>query len=121
LSSSFIWSIFFCAYIPATPPISQANTAVLLSVAVTLLLLKNKQISLYQFLDFVWLPLNHPRSGTMLFGITAYSNAAGTGADTINMSSSSVSSSVVLFLSKAYSSVIHNDPSVSSSALISVS
>ena len=60
LFSSFIWSIFFYTYILATPPLSQANTAVLLSVAVTLLLLKNKQIPFYQFLDFVWLLLNHP-------------------------------------------------------------
>ena len=57
----------------------------------------------------------------MLFGIIAYSNTAGASANTINMFSSSISSSIVLFLSKAYSSVIYNNLSVSSSTLISVS
>ena len=41
-------------------------------------------------------------------------------ADTVNIIFSSVSVSVALFLSEAYSSVIFNDPSIFSSALISM-
>jgi len=38
----------------------------------TLLLLSNNYISLYQSSNFVQSSSNHPGSGTMLFGITAY-------------------------------------------------
>jgi len=54
----------------------------------------------------------------MLFSITAYSITAG--ANTIDISSG-VTSSVVLFLSKAYSLMILNNPSISSNVLMSVS
>ena len=73
-SSSFIWLNFFYTYISATSPLSQARIAmILLSDAITLLLLRNNQISLYHSLNLIWLPSNYPRSGTILFGITAYS------------------------------------------------
>ena len=50
----------------------QAKIAVILSsVSKTLLLLRNNLISLYQSSNFVQSLLNHPRSGTILFGITA--------------------------------------------------
>ena len=72
-SSSFILLIFFSVYIHATPSLSWANTVmILLSIAITLLLLRNNQIPLHQSSNFVWLLLNYPRFRTMLFGITAY-------------------------------------------------
>ena len=100
--------------------LNQANIAViLLSVTITLLFLKNRQIPLYQFSNFVLSPSNHPGSGTMLFGITVcailwYS------VSTVNISLdvSNVASSVVLFLFNAFSLVILNNPSISSSTSI---
>jgi len=44
---------------------------ILLSVSITLLLLRNSQIPLHQSLNFVLFPLNHPGSGTIFLGITA--------------------------------------------------
>ena len=70
-SSSSLLS-FLCIYMPTTPPLSWAKITVILSlVSMTLLLLRNNYISLHQSLNFVWSPSNHPRSGTMFFGIPA--------------------------------------------------
>ena len=70
LSSS---SSFFYVYMPATPLLRWAKIAViLLSVSITLLLLKNNCISLYQSLNFVWSLSNYPGSSTIFFGIPAY-------------------------------------------------
>ena len=93
---------------PAIPPLSQARIAViLLSVIITLLLLRNNHISLYQSLNFIWLLSNHPGSRTILLGITAYSIVLfTTGTSAIDIVSI-VSVSVVL--SKVSSSVILND------------
>ena len=87
-------SIFFCAQIPAMPPLSQASTAViLLSAATTLLLLRNRWIPLHQSSNFVWSLLNHHRSSTMFFGNLAQpfswpitSIGAGAGATDISVS-----------------------------------
>ena len=66
-SSSFFW-----AQISATSPLRWARIAViLLSVSMTLLLLRNNWIHFYQSSNFVWSPSNHSRFGTMLFGIIA--------------------------------------------------
>ena len=77
LSSSSIWSIFFCTYISAMLSLSQTSTVVILSlVAVTLLLLRNKQIFFHQSSNFVQSPSNYPRSRIILFSITVCSIAA---------------------------------------------
>jgi len=89
----------------------------LLSVAVTLSLLRNKWIPFYQALNFIWSLSNYPGSGTMLFNITIYTISTSTSANTVNISSS-VSNSVVLFLSEAYSSVILNNLSIYSNISI---
>ena len=98
LFSSVIWLIFFCVQISAMSSLSQANTTVILSsIPITLLLLRNKYISLYQSSNFVQLPSNYPRSRTMFFNITACTvllYTVGVGAVKI----SSNTSSVVLFL-----------------------
>ena len=122
-SSSFsIWLNFFYTYIPATSPLSWARIAViLLSVAITLLLLRNNQISLYHFSNLIWSPSNHPRSGTIIFGMTAYFVwLYTTSAGTVDISSV-VSVSIVLILSKISSSVIFNDQSHSDNGLMSIS
>jgi len=97
-------------------PLSQASTTVILSsVAVTLLLLRNKWIPLHQSSNFIQSPLNHPRSKTIVLSITVCSNAT----SAVNISSiSGIASSVVLSLFKVYSLVILNNPSTSDSASI---
>ena len=115
--SSFIWLIFFCIYIPTTHSLSQTNISViLLSVAVTLLLLRNKHISLYQSSNFAWSSSNYHGSGTILLNIIAYFVLLYT-ADAVNISSiSDIYGFVVLFSSKMYSLIILNDLSTSDSA-----
>ena len=55
------------------PPLSWASTAViLLSAAITLLLLRNRRIPLYQSSNFIWLPSNHPGSSTIFFSNSAW-------------------------------------------------
>ena len=92
LSSSSSSLSFLCVYIPATPPLRQARIAVILSlVSMTLLLLRNSLISLYQSLNFVWSLSNHPGSSTMFFGIFVYTFSlltAGAGASATNISMS---------------------------------
>ena len=86
---------------------------ILLSVSLTLLLLRNNCISLNQFLNFIQSPLNYPGSSTMFFGVTAYIFsliAAGASATDISVS-------VCLYLSEA-SSVICKDLSCSDNTLI---
>ena len=106
-SSSSSSSSFFCTYMPTIPLLRQARIAViLLLISITLLLLRNNHIPLYQFLNFVWSLLNHPRSSTMFFSITTYIfslNAAGAGVTDISVSVCSYSSEA--------SSAICKDPS----------
>ena len=103
----------FYAYIPAISPLRRARIAViLLSVFMTLLLLRYNCIPLHQSSNFVWFLLNHPRSGTMLFSITAYTFLfiAGAGAADISVS-------VCLYSLEAFS-VICKDSSYSNNASI---
>ena len=90
---------------------------ILLSVTITLLLLRNRQIPLHQSSNFVLSLSNYSRSRTMLFDITAYA-ILWYSANTVDISSdvSDVAGSVLLF--NVFSSVILNDPSISSSASI---
>ena len=81
---------------------------ILLSVSITLLLLKNNQISLHQSLNFVLSPLNHPEPGTILFGMTVYLFCVITNAGATDILSIV---SIYIISVKASSSVILNDPS----------
>ena len=108
-------------YIFMTHSLSQTSTVIILSlVAMTLLLLRNNQISFYQSSNFIQSPSNYPRSETMLLGITAYSVVLyTTSTSTVNISSiSDVTGFIVLFPSKVYSSVILNDLSTSDNTSI---
>jgi len=89
---------------------------ILLSVPVTLLLLRNNLISLHWSSNFVLSLLNHPGSRTILFGIPAYlfCMVAGTSATDISFMYSVISS-------EAFSSVILNDHNCSDNASISFS
>ena len=100
--------------------LSQANTTIiLLSVAITLLLLRNNCISLHQSSNFIWPPSNYPWSDTILFSITTYTVlSCATSTGTVNISSDA--NSIVLFPSEAYFSVILNDFNISSSVSIPV-
>ena len=61
LVSSSSLSSFLCMYMPTIPPLRQARIAVILSsVFITLLLLRNSLILLYQSSNFVWLLSNYP-------------------------------------------------------------
>ena len=101
------------------PPLSWANTTVILSsVATTLLLLRNNWIPLHQSLNFVLSLSNHPRSRTMLFGVIVYMfllYTASTGAVDIS-SVSGIAGSVLLF--DTLSLVILNNPNISSNTSI---
>ena len=102
---------------PVTPPLRQARIAVILSsISMTLLLLRNNLIPLYQSSNFVWSPSNHPGSSTIFFGIPAYifSFIATAGAGAVDISSVVV----CLYLLEA-SSMICKDPSCSDNVLIS--
>ena len=104
---------FFCAYIPATPPLRWARITVILSlVSMTLLLLRYNHIPLHQSSNFVWSPLNHLRFRTMLFGMTVcmFSFVASAGAADISIS-------VFLYSLEAFS-VICKDPSHSNNIFI---
>ena len=114
-SSSSLLS--FCyTYIPATPPLRRARiTVILLSVPVTLLLLRNSLIPLHQSSNFIWLLSNHPGSGTMFFGnpVCLYSwLVTAIGASAVDISVS------ICLLSADASSVILRDPSHSDNASI---
>ena len=119
LSVSFSSLIFFCVYIPAMPSLSQASTAVILSsAATTLLLLRNKWISLHQSSNFIRSPSNHPRSDTIFFSNSAWpfswpitSIGAGAGA-------TDISASVHLLLVLSFEASICKDPSHSDNASI---
>ena len=89
---------------------------ILSSVLVTLLLLRNSLIPLYQSSNFDWSPSNHPGSSTILFGNPActFSLAAtAAGATDISVSACSYSSIEV-------SSLICKDPSRSDNTSISL-
>ena len=102
---------------PTMPSLGQARIAmILLSVIITLLLLRNNHIFLYQSLNFIWSPSNYPGSRTILLGITACSIVFfTTGTSTIDIVSI-VFISVVLF--KVSSSVIFNDSNHSNNTFI---
>ena len=98
------------------PPLSQANTVIILSLAATtLLLLRNKWIPLHQSLNFVLSPSNHPGSETIVSVGTLSLYTAGAGAVNI-LSVSGVAGLVLLF--DMLFSVIFSDPSISSNASI---
>ena len=115
-SSLFSSLSFFCAYIPATPPLRRARIAMIL-LLVLKTLLRNNHIPLHQSSNFIWSPSNHSGSGTIFFSnptwtFSLFATAAGAGATDI--------SSVVVcsYLSEA-SFVIYKDPNHSDSASIS--
>ena len=90
---------------------------ILLFVLLTLLLLRNNLIPLYQSSNFDWLLLNHPGSGTIFFGnpawtflLTAVAVVAG---------ATDISVSVGLYSSVEASSLICKDPSCSDNVSIS--
>jgi len=73
LSSSSSSLSFLCAYILATSPLRHVRIAViLLSVFITLLLLRNILIPLHQSSNFVHSPSNYSGSRTIPLDITAY-------------------------------------------------
>ena len=98
------------------PPLSQTSTVVILSsTTITLLLLRNSWILLYQSSNFILSPLNHPGSRTMLFVSMFLLCTAVTGA--VNISSvSGIAGSVLWF--NTLSSVILSDPNISSNTSI---
>jgi len=62
-------SSFFCIYMPATLLLRQTRiTVILLSISVTLLLLRNNWIPLYQSSNFVLSSLHYSGSRTILLG-----------------------------------------------------
>ena len=88
---------------------------ILLSVSMTLLLLKNNLISFHQSSNFIQSLSNHSRSSTMFFGIPAYlfSFIVTAGAGAFNISSVSI----CLYLLEV-SSMICKDPSYSNNISI---
>ena len=113
--SFYLIDLILCIYFCNTSLIWANTIVILLLIAITLLLLRNKWISLHQSLNFIWSPSNYHGSETILFDITAYSNTASVSTDSVGIFSG-VSSSVVLFLSKIYFLVILNNLSISSNA-----
>ena len=117
-NSSSSLSSFFCAYIPATPPLRQARIAVILSSVLRILLfLRNNHILLHQSSNFVRSLSNHPGSGTIFFSNPAWTfllsdTAASAGA-------TDISSVVVYPYSSEASSMICKDSNHSNSASIS--
>ena len=91
---------------------------ILLLAATTLLLLRNKWISLYQSSIFILSPLNHPRSRTIVFvGMLSLYTVGASAIDILSISG--VAGLVLLF--DMLSLVILSDPSISSSASIASS
>ena len=89
---------------------------ILSSVLLTLLLLRNNLIPLYQSSNFDWSLSNHPGSGTIFFGNPAWMfslTAAATGAGATD-----ISVSVGSYLSIEASLLICKDPSCSDNASI---
>ena len=80
----------------------------------TLLLLRNSRIPLYQSLNFVRSLSNHPRSGIIFFGISANTFppiSMAMGADAVD-----ISVSICLLVSFEASFVIFRDPNLSDNA-----
>ena len=97
-------------------PLRQARIAVIpLFILVTLLLLKNNQISFHQSSNFVLSLSNHPRFGTMLLGSSTCLFCIFFGASAINISS------VYSIVFSEMSSVIFNNPSLFNNTSISYS
>ena len=95
------------------PPLRQARIAVvLLFILVTVLLLKNNQISFHQSSNFVLSLSNHPRFGTMLLGSSTCLFCIFSGTSAINISS------VYSIVFSEMSSVIFNNPSLFNNASI---
>ena len=112
ISSSSLLS-FHYVYIPATPPLRCTRIAIILSsVFMTLLLLKNNLISLYQSSNFILSLLNYPRSRTMLFGTIVYIFSF------ICSGAVDISSLVCLFVPFETLFMIFNDPSLLDNILI---
>ena len=87
---------------------------ILSSVSMTLLLLRNNQISLHQSSNFVLSPSKHPGSKIIFSSITAYPfSFVITGAGTIDISLSDHS-----YISSKASFVIYKDPSLFDNASI---
>ena len=108
----------FCAYIPATPSLRRARIVViLLSVPLTLLLLRNSLIPLHQSSNFDQSPSNHPGSSTMFFGNSAWTFSLTAAAAVAGATDISVS--VCSYSSIEASSLICKDPSHSNNASIS--
>ena len=100
---------------PTTPHLRWARTAIiLLSVSMTLLLLRNSLIPLHQSLNFIRSLSNHPRSNTIFFGISAYMFLF---IVTVGASADDISVSIHLSSLEAFS-VICRDLSRSDNALI---
>ena len=101
---------------PATPSLRHARiTVILLLVSITLLLLRNNLIPLYQSSNFVWSLSNYPGSRTILLGIAAclfVFIVTGTGAVNISMSDCSYSSKALFVICK--DSSISDNTSISS-------
>ena len=98
----------------ATSPLRHARiTMILLSVSMTLLLLRNNCIFFYQSSNFVWSLSNYPGSRTILLGTTTYTFSL------ISTGATNISSSDHSFISSKASFVIFNNPSLSDSASIS--
>ena len=111
-------SSFFCAYIPAIPPLRRANIAVILSsIPLTLLLLRNNLIPLHQSSNLDRSPSNHPGSGTILFGNPAWTFSLAAVAPGAGVPDISVS--VCSYSSVEASSSICRDPSRSDNASMS--
>ena len=90
---------------------------ILLSVSITLLLLRNNLIPLHQSSNFDQSPSNHPGSGIMFFGNPAcifplFTTVSGA-------SATNISFMVVCLYSSEASSVICKDPNCSNNASIS--
>jgi len=92
----------------------------LLSVTITLLLLRNNYISLYQSSNFIWSLLNYLESGTIIFSIyiSDVISTSAIGVYALNMLLNTIS--IVLVLFKVSYLVIFNNSSTFSNISILV-
>jgi len=90
----------------AMPPLRQVRIAIiLLSVAVTLLVLRNNLIPLHQSSNFILFPSNYSGSKTILFGIPAYLFCT-----VVDAGATDISSMYSIVSSEVSSLVIFNHP-----------
>jgi len=115
-SSLFSSLSFLYVYMSTIPPLRCAKiTVILLSVSMTLLLLRNNLIPLHQSSNFIQSLSNHPGSGTIPLGIIVCPflfAGAGAGATNISLSDYLYISSEALFM-------IFKDSNLLDNALIS--